>query len=360
MISFSFHSALEGLKGAFLLFFLCLAIAEIYTIRPLPSRVWKLPLFYCLALLLFLGTACLAIGLAAGWQGAATACARLIRQTLPQIVLAYVFLAAALALEGASLSRILRFTRQFISDAAGVVQSRSERTRIGRKLLEALGFLATMLLFSMLWLHLAVHFFGAHIDPRRLETLRPSRGEPETAAVLSSLFLIIMAPFLEEVMFRGYIQQKIFYVLRRPSGLAYRKGAALAIAVPATAALWAMIHSGVLVPDWVKWIQIFGVGVVIGSARHRLGLGACIMLHLFFNMLGGLYAPPDISRSPQVRTSNLAWAASESPLGLVEPQGQPQEMPANQVQRAMRSIRPNQIDPQQRGRRGNPPLPLEQ
>ena len=55
--------------------------------------------------------------------------------------------------------------------------------------------------------------------------------------------------------------------------------------------LWALMHNGRIEPDWVKWVQIFGVGLCLGRVRWRYGLEAAIILHFCFNVLSGWIVP---------------------------------------------------------------------
>ncbi|NQU45247.1 CPBP family intramembrane metalloprotease, partial [bacterium] len=101
----------------------------------------------------------------------------------------------------------------------------------------------------------------------------------------------LLAPFVEEVIYRGYIFEKLAAVLGRGRG----KTAAVPIllAMILTSALWAWQHSGLIDPDWVKWVQIFGVGIALGIARVRCGLEMCILIHLVYNAVGILFVPPN-------------------------------------------------------------------
>ena len=51
-------------------------------------------------------------------------------------------------------------------------------------------------------------------------------------------------------------------------------------------------------PAWVKWVQVFGIGLGLGAARARLGLEACVGLHLGFNLIGALIVPPELAPPP--------------------------------------------------------------
>lgn len=57
------------------------------------------------------------------------------------------------------------------------------------------------------------------------------------------------------------------------------------LAIVATSALWTLGHAGALDPNWVKFLQIFPVGVALGWLFRKHGIESCIAVHVLFNVL---------------------------------------------------------------------------
>lgn len=149
-----------------------------------------------------------------------------------------------------------------------------------------LGLLAAMLLYSWLWLFGWAYVLPLQVHPRLLEQLPL---DPGPAFSLLFLLPVFLAPFWEEVIYRAFFLDKLLLWGKQKA----LPGAAFG-AVFLSSALWACGHTGMIQPDWVKAGQIFGIGLLLGWARFRLGLGACILLHLVYNGVGGLLVPPEL------------------------------------------------------------------
>lgn len=115
----------------------------------------------------------------------------------------------------------------------------------------------------------------------KLEFLKPELDTPAFAI----MFLIIgaAAPFYEEVVFRLCLQNFAALLLRR-------FGISASWAIVLSAGVWALGHTGLIVPVGTKELQIFGVGIVLGKVMQKMGLEACIVVHLMLNLLSVLYA----------------------------------------------------------------------
>lgn len=61
------------------------------------------------------------------------------------------------------------------------------------------------------------------------------------------------------------------------------------LAIVATSALWTVGHAGTLDPDWVKFLQIFPVGVALGWLFRKHGIESCIAVHVLFNILASYW-----------------------------------------------------------------------
>lgn len=107
---------------------------------------------------------------------------------------------------------------------------------------------------------------------------------PESASWVTGMLvfvhLAVTSAIQEEVILRHYLMARLAVLFAR-AGVA--RGDQLAILV--TAVLFAMLHAGLVEPEWLKFTQIFVLAVVLGLAQRRYGLGAAILLHLGFNVL---------------------------------------------------------------------------
>jgi len=93
-----------------------------------------------------------------------------------------------------------------------------------------------------------------------------------TAAYLMSLFGILVAPFVEETFFRGFL----YPVLARRWGV-------LSAAV-LTSLAFSLIHQGQLARAWAPLLLLFLVGMALTLTRAATGsLASSVMMHLGYN-----------------------------------------------------------------------------
>lgn len=108
----------------------------------------------------------------------------------------------------------------------------------------------------------------------------------ETAApamALLAFWLIINAPWIEELTFRHYIIPRL--------ALWWGGGRwAIAASIVVSAAVFAAGHAGHTVPAWPKLVQVLLWGVALGWARVWLGTAYAIALHLMWNLSAPLVA----------------------------------------------------------------------
>jgi membrane protease YdiL (CAAX protease family) len=94
------------------------------------------------------------------------------------------------------------------------------------------------------------------------------------AAWLMTSFGVLIAPFVEELFFRGMLFP----------ALARRTGVLLAMIV--TAAGFAIIHADQLGKNWALVLAIFGVGLAFTLIRYFSGsLAASVLSHMSYNGL---------------------------------------------------------------------------
>jgi len=124
-------------------------------------------------------------------------------------------------------------------------------------------------LFGGLVLALAVQLLQIPVRTKLpVERLFQSRE----AAYLLAAFGILVAPLVEEIVFRGFI----FGALERAWGIR--------AAVWITASLFATIHVPQLRGGWLQVLAIFGVGLVLSWMRARTGsLAPPYFIHLGYN-----------------------------------------------------------------------------
>ena len=101
-------------------------------------------------------------------------------------------------------------------------------------------------------------------------------GISDEPSVLTVLVLIAFA-FGEEILFRLGIQNYLAQQFRR-------NGDKYWVAVVLTSGLWALAHANILTPEWVKIVQIFPFGIVLGFLFKKYGLESCIFAHGIFNL----------------------------------------------------------------------------
>ncbi len=124
------------------------------------------------------------------------------------------------------------------------------------------------------------------------------------SASVVPLFLfsvLVVAPVLEEVVFRGFLFEGIRHSLVRDSG-----------AILLVSAIWASIHTQY---EWFYVGQIFAFGILLGAARLRTGsLIPPMLMHALFSVVATLQVallPP----APIAPTSPSASIPRNAPLG---------------------------------------------
>jgi len=95
---------------------------------------------------------------------------------------------------------------------------------------------------------------------------------------LGSFFIAAYAPLLEEISYRFFWTGILLNLLKK---FRWRWEATFII----TSVIWSFGHAGVLEPEWVKLLQIFIYGIVLGILFRKKGIEACIISHLVSNIL---------------------------------------------------------------------------
>jgi membrane protease YdiL (CAAX protease family) len=114
---------------------------------------------------------------------------------------------------------------------------------------------------------------------KTLPNLIPNLPDMMGCTKISGVMFGLGAAIVEEIAFRLGIQNFL------ASKLKWRENRYW-IAIVATAALWASWHMGGLDPEYVKFLQVFPMGVALGFLFRRYGTEACIFAHGAFNVIG--------------------------------------------------------------------------
>lgn len=110
--------------------------------------------------------------------------------------------------------------------------------------------------------------FSAEKVAERAESLADSA--PGAWFVVLAVVVVIGAPLIEEIVYRGMVQRGFVSSWGAPAGIVV------------TAALFAAIHM-----SWAETPALFVFALVLGVARHRTGrLGPAIVTHMAFNLAG--------------------------------------------------------------------------
>lgn len=152
------------------------------------------------------------------------------------------------------------------------------------------GYFFIMALFSWTWLASTAWLAHAHLALELRKKIPDDISNPRLAVLLLS---ICLAPFVEEIIFRGAIMQTLILMgswIRWERFHKLKLGVAFPILI--TSLIWASLHVGMIEPAWVKYGQVTGLGIILGVARLRLGLAGSIALHLAFNIFGNLLPVP--------------------------------------------------------------------
>lgn len=114
-------------------------------------------------------------------------------------------------------------------------------------------------------------------DAQPTELVLKNIQENKAPLVVVAMTVLVVA-FAEEIVFRLALQNWLSYAW----GHSTRSHWA---AVLVTTMIWTLAHGGLIEPAWVKYFQIFIMGVVLGLLNQRFGILACIAVHGLFNVI---------------------------------------------------------------------------
>jgi membrane protease YdiL (CAAX protease family) len=90
--------------------------------------------------------------------------------------------------------------------------------------------------------------------------------------------LIIQASISEEIVYRLAIQNFV-------ASLSDKLKNNYWMPILLSAVIWTFSHNNIATPQWVKYMQIFPIGIVLGKQFKEHGLESCILTHLVFNII---------------------------------------------------------------------------
>ena len=135
-------------------------------------------------------------------------------------------------------------------------------------------------LAGMLGWTLLVAWLVPHHDSTNVLHLLGLEGMDPWLQLPTAIALLTLAPILEECLFRHYLLYRVAAWLS--GGRDARPWIGNAIVV--TSLLWSVAHIGQIEQIWVKWVQVFVPGLVLGWTAWRHGLERAIALHWAFNL----------------------------------------------------------------------------
>ncbi|MEQ8187397.1 MAG: CPBP family glutamic-type intramembrane protease [Candidatus Eremiobacterota bacterium] len=95
---------------------------------------------------------------------------------------------------------------------------------------------------------------------------------------IGSFHIASCAPWAEEVTWRFFWPALLLYLFRN---IRFKWVYSIVI----TSALWSIGHAGMLNPEWMRFIQIFVYGLLLGWLLKKRGLEACLASHFMSNII---------------------------------------------------------------------------
>ncbi len=129
----------------------------------------------------------------------------------------------------------------------------------------ALGYTA-LILYTIDWEPGVAKLTMAGID---MESLNP--WNPFVMLSLTCVSIV------EELTFRLAIQNQLARMFKWRNGKYW-------LAIIATALLWTFVHAGAINPDWVKFLQVFPLGLALGWMARKYGIESCLAAHVLLNL----------------------------------------------------------------------------
>lgn len=154
------------------------------------------------------------------------------------------------------------------------------RTRTTHLSFTFFNYLKPVLIYSiMICIFTALLFKFTHPEISNfLKEMSKTEGNPSQYAVqISSIVFFLLVAFYEEIIFRLFIQTFFLYLLRK-----FSWGSLASILI--SSLIFATGHFGVLATWWVKFIQTFVIGIILGINMKKYGMETSFTIHAILNM----------------------------------------------------------------------------
>ena len=94
----------------------------------------------------------------------------------------------------------------------------------------------------------------------------------------SLMLILATVSIVEELTFRLAIQNQLAHLFGWDDRKYWRT-------IVLTTLLWTLLHAGAVDPDWVKFLQVFPLGLALGWMFRRYGIESCMAAHVLLNVL---------------------------------------------------------------------------
>lgn len=118
-------------------------------------------------------------------------------------------------------------------------------------------------------------------DAKPSDLVLEAMPEHSPSLPLIAMTVLIIA-FAEEIVFRLGLQNWLSYAWGHSTRSYW-------LAILVTTTIWTLGHAGMVEPAWVKFLQMFIMGVLLGVLNQRFGILACIAVHGLFNVIVTLH-----------------------------------------------------------------------
>jgi membrane protease YdiL (CAAX protease family) len=124
-----------------------------------------------------------------------------------------------------------------------------------------------------------MYYFGANLIPNNATALKLNDIFSFHIVISFLIFAII-----EEILYRMALQNMLLEFFRK---LSIQRGAS-SIAILTSAFFWSIAHFGQSQNDFMKFLQIFPIGILLGLTNLHLGLRVGILFHVMFSIIASL------------------------------------------------------------------------
>ncbi|RKD28765.1 CPBP family intramembrane glutamic endopeptidase [Thermohalobacter berrensis] len=136
-------------------------------------------------------------------------------------------------------------------------------------------------LILLIWTIIIFEISNPQINP---ELIKDFKKDLRWLSILNTLLVIwILGPIREEITFR-FLGVNLF--LHWFGKGKFKKF--ISITIPSI--VWMFLHSGVLINNWIKYIQVLPLGIACGYILYRKDIEHSILIHIIFNIFASIYS----------------------------------------------------------------------